>query len=412
MAAPAFDSPAAPRVWVMNAPVDTVTVPDAGGSPAAVYSTVGALPDGLRFDPATRRLSGTPSTAGAGAVTVRAANAHGAADWVMDYEIDPAAVQRTCRWFESGPDDGVNYTAFRGAALPAALFEGDVAAAFDGAAVVFGLYLNLRKLTRGVPTPDFKPAVEKDAILRFSTGGEPRLAVRLGGGVVPDTDEPYFLAHPPISGRYGSLAAQGRRNRQSPIVFSVHHPLLAAQGEPAAAALNGAAGTVAAALSMAPPTVLQPVAAALDGAAGTVAAALTMTPAPPARAAAAALDGAAGTVAAALTMTPIRRAAAALDGAAGAVAAALTLGLPVAPPVPLAPGRTAAARVVTAAGDVLDALCWRHYGRDAAETVPAVLAANPGLADADPVLPAGLVVELPELPAPAPRPAVRLWGPK
>ena len=55
---------------------------------------------------------------------------------------------------------------------------------------------------------------------------------------------------------------------------------------------------------------------------------------------------------------------------------------------------------------------WRRYGRDAAKDVPAVLAANPGLADADPVLPAGLVVDLPDLPAPAARPAVRLWGPK
>ena len=60
------------------------------------------------------------------------------------------------------------------------------------------------------------------------------------------------------------------------------------------------------------------------------------------------------------------------------------------------------------AGDVLDAVCWRHYGRE--NTVPAVLAANPGLADATPVLPAGVVIDLPDLSTPPARTVVRLWG--
>ena len=51
------------------------------------------------------------------------------------------------------------------------------------------------------------------------------------------------------------------------------------------------------------------------------------------------------------------------------------------------------------AGDVLDHICWRHYGREA--PVAAVLAANPGLAAHGPVLPAGIVIALPPLPAPA-----------
>ena len=62
----------------------------------------------------------------------------------------------------------------------------------------------------------------------------------------------------------------------------------------------------------------------------------------------------------------------------------------------------------TADGDVLDEICWRRYGRE--DAVPAVLAANPGLADAGPVLSAGVLIVLPRLPA-APRglPAERLW---
>ncbi|MCF1458077.1 MAG: tail protein X, partial [Shewanella sp.] len=46
---------------------------------------------------------------------------------------------------------------------------------------------------------------------------------------------------------------------------------------------------------------------------------------------------------------------------------------------------------------MLDAICHRYYdGRPKA--VEAVLAANPGLARQGPVMPDGLLIELPELP--------------
>ena len=66
------------------------------------------------------------------------------------------------------------------------------------------------------------------------------------------------------------------------------------------------------------------------------------------------------------------------------------------------------AKYRTVEGDVLDAVCWRHYGRE--DVVPAVLAANPGLADAEPVLAPGVLVELPELSTAVARTTVRLWG--
>jgi len=53
----------------------------------------------------------------------------------------------------------------------------------------------------------------------------------------------------------------------------------------------------------------------------------------------------------------------------------------------------------TSEEDIIDAVCRRHYGREAG-AVEAVLEANPGLADLGPVLPAGTLVELPELPRP------------
>ena len=60
-------------------------------------------------------------------------------------------------------------------------------------------------------------------------------------------------------------------------------------------------------------------------------------------------------------------------------------------------------------GDVLDALCHKHYGRETG-ALEAVLTANPGLADQGPVLPACLLIILPDLPEPVPRrQPVRLW---
>lgn len=45
-------------------------------------------------------------------------------------------------------------------------------------------------------------------------------------------------------------------------------------------------------------------------------------------------------------------------------------------------------------GDVLDLICLRVYG-DASPGVEAVLTLNPGLAAVGPILPAGIVIELP-----------------
>ena len=59
--------------------------------------------------------------------------------------------------------------------------------------------------------------------------------------------------------------------------------------------------------------------------------------------------------------------------------------------------------------DTVDALCWRFYGRTAGVT-EALLEANPGLADHGPILPQGLVVNMPEAQARAPqRQMVNLW---
>lgn len=68
------------------------------------------------------------------------------------------------------------------------------------------------------------------------------------------------------------------------------------------------------------------------------------------------------------------------------------------------------AAYLTSADDMIDDVCSQHYGIAATGAVEAVLDANPGLADRGPLLPAGLLIELPELPAESREGgAVRLW---
>ncbi|MFJ3259828.1 tail protein X [Pseudomonas sp. NPDC086581] len=61
----------------------------------------------------------------------------------------------------------------------------------------------------------------------------------------------------------------------------------------------------------------------------------------------------------------------------------------------------------TSDGDLLDTLCYHAYGH-LTGTVEAVLEANPGLALESQPFRAGLLVELPDLPA-ATSEEVRLW---
>jgi phage tail protein X len=64
---------------------------------------------------------------------------------------------------------------------------------------------------------------------------------------------------------------------------------------------------------------------------------------------------------------------------------------------------------LTRDGDMVDAICAKHYGRTAVAT-ERVLEANPGLADFGPRLPAALTITLPDLPPPETRTVIRIWG--
>lgn len=62
----------------------------------------------------------------------------------------------------------------------------------------------------------------------------------------------------------------------------------------------------------------------------------------------------------------------------------------------------------TRRGDMLDWICHQHYGQRP-KAVEAVLEANPGLARYGPILPAGLVIELPDLGPSEQKNRIRLW---
>lgn len=58
-------------------------------------------------------------------------------------------------------------------------------------------------------------------------------------------------------------------------------------------------------------------------------------------------------------------------------------------------------------GDMLDAVCWRQYGRE--DVVPVVLESNPHLAGLPPVLTAGIRILLPDISEPHSTTTLRLW---
>ena len=67
--------------------ITDVVVPAASGAPTPTYAVEGSLPAGLAFDTGTRTISGTPTSAGSGTITIRATNSGGVADWTVAYNF-------------------------------------------------------------------------------------------------------------------------------------------------------------------------------------------------------------------------------------------------------------------------------------------------------------------------------------
>lgn len=63
----------------------------------------------------------------------------------------------------------------------------------------------------------------------------------------------------------------------------------------------------------------------------------------------------------------------------------------------------------TSDGDMADEIAFKHYGTTAGGVVEKLMAANPGLADYGPLLPAGLVITLPDTDTVTKTEGLRLW---
>lgn len=64
---------------------------------------------------------------------------------------------------------------------------------------------------------------------------------------------------------------------------------------------------------------------------------------------------------------------------------------------------------ISSEGDTVDFIAWRVYATQGARVTEQLLEANPGLADIGTTLPAGVVINLPELDTKTESGGLRLW---
>ena len=76
--------------WDQNTAISSITVPAATGNPTPTY-VASVLPAGISFNTSTRVISGTPTSAGSGTITITATNSQGSDTWTVDYDITAVA---------------------------------------------------------------------------------------------------------------------------------------------------------------------------------------------------------------------------------------------------------------------------------------------------------------------------------
>ena len=86
LVAPSFtDDTGDAQSWNVGIAIAEITVPIASGNPVPTYAVLGTLPAGISFNTNSRIISGSPTTAGSGTITIRAINSEGFDDWIVDY---------------------------------------------------------------------------------------------------------------------------------------------------------------------------------------------------------------------------------------------------------------------------------------------------------------------------------------
>ena len=104
--APSFtDDTGDDSAWIVGIAITDISVPEAIGTPTPTYAVVGNLPNGINFNTSTRVLSGTPTVAGSGTITIRSTNSEGSDDWTVDYTtVTAAALLSLSDFDQSGID--------------------------------------------------------------------------------------------------------------------------------------------------------------------------------------------------------------------------------------------------------------------------------------------------------------------
>ena len=87
-AAPGFLPDSVPaQTWELGDEIVPILLNQSVDTPTVNYEIIGALPDGLKFDPETLEISGTVRAVGSGRTTIRATNSQGTDDWTMDWTV-------------------------------------------------------------------------------------------------------------------------------------------------------------------------------------------------------------------------------------------------------------------------------------------------------------------------------------
>ena len=96
LTAPVFaDDTGDAQTWTTGVVIASINVPAASGNPTPTYAVQGSLPSGIAFDTATRAISGTPTAASSGTITIRATNSEGSDDWTVTFVTTDAPTTTT-----------------------------------------------------------------------------------------------------------------------------------------------------------------------------------------------------------------------------------------------------------------------------------------------------------------------------
>ena len=109
--------------WTVGSAITPITVPAATGHPTPTYSVFGSLPAGISFNTASRVISGTPTAAGSGTITIEARNSEGFFDWTVAYTTTAVPPTLTAPSFTDDTGNAQSWTqntAITSLAVPAA----------------------------------------------------------------------------------------------------------------------------------------------------------------------------------------------------------------------------------------------------------------------------------------------------